>query len=155
MQDVPGQLPSQPAQHPGDLSKWAFGDGLGHSASDCFFSSSPAADDQTPCQATGLWPRRGAGHQGARVLPLHRLGQAGAQGDPAALQAKGCKCGCPAPPCPSARRLSPARSLPLELVGAHTGTRGGTASLSAQEMQVGLLSGCCWGRITLARLVSL
>lgn len=78
-----------------------------HSMNDfcCFFS--PAADDQAPCQAAGLWPRRGAGHQGARLLPLHRLGQAGAQRDSASLQAKGCKCDCVkcAPPLPLSRTL--------------------------------------------------
>lgn len=78
-----------------------------HSMNDfcCFFS--PTADDQAPCQAAGLWPRRGAGHQGARLLPLHRLGQAGAQRDSASLQAKGCKCDCVkcAPPLPLSRTL--------------------------------------------------
>lgn len=78
-----------------------------HSVNDCCCFFSPAADDQAPCQAAGLWPRRGAGHQGARLLPLHRLGQAGAQRDSASLQAKGCKCDCVtcAPPLPLSRTL--------------------------------------------------
>lgn len=46
------------------------------------------ADDQAPVQASGLRPRGGDGHQGAGLLPTHRLGSAGQQGDPAALQAQ-------------------------------------------------------------------
>lgn len=68
------RLPSWASQHPGDFSKWTFGDAVGHPVSDCLFSPSPQADDQAPGQATGMWPRRGAGHQGACILPLHRLG---------------------------------------------------------------------------------
>lgn len=47
-----------------------------------------AADDQAPGQAPGLRARRRARCQGACVLPVHRLGEAGAQGDPAAVQAE-------------------------------------------------------------------
>lgn len=55
-----------------------------HGASLC----SLAADDQAPGQAPGLRARRRARCQGACVLPVHRLGEAGAQGDPAAVQAE-------------------------------------------------------------------
>lgn len=88
---------------------------------DCSFSSSPQADDQAPCQASGMRPRRRAGHQGACVLPLHRLGQTGAEGDPASLQAKGCKCArgkrgfSSLPP----RWFSPTQQIPLVLAGVH------------------------------------
>lgn len=76
---IPGQRPCGagcPAGHHSTLGtsqSGHFGKQLA-TLSDSFFSSSPQADDQAPCQATGMRPRRRAGHQGARVLPLHRLG---------------------------------------------------------------------------------
>lgn len=53
-----------------------------------FFCSLLPADDQASVQASGLRPRGGDGHQGAGLLQAHRLGSAGQQGDPAALQAQ-------------------------------------------------------------------